>query len=129
MRQCWADSGGPWSQPLQVAGIPIVWSQVLTGNPLLRVSEVRAPTLRGRALCHILAMIWATVEFRRLRDWTKEMMLGVCCLLFALRSICGGFWKEVSQVLISFCLAESFPSLLTLRETIVRGRSDIRSGA
>ncbi len=45
-----------------------------------------------------------------------------------IRSICGGLWREDSHALISFCLAESFPNPLTLRETIVRGRSDIRLG-
>ncbi|CAM6015119.1 unnamed protein product [Sphagnum balticum] len=32
MRQCWGDSGRPRSQPLQVDWIPIVWSQVPTGE-------------------------------------------------------------------------------------------------
>jgi hypothetical protein len=35
----------------------MTWSQVPTGSPLLRISQVSAPTLRGLALCHILAMI------------------------------------------------------------------------
>jgi hypothetical protein len=85
MRQCWADFENPWSQPLQVAGIPMIWSQVPRGSSLLRISQVSAPTLRGRALCHILAMIWATVKSRRLRCWTKVMMLGVCCFLLTFR--------------------------------------------
>ncbi len=42
-----------------------------------------------------------------------------------MRRIWGGFWREASQVLMSFCLFESFPSPLTLKETIVRGRSDM----
>jgi hypothetical protein len=35
------------------------------------------------------------------------------------------FWREVIQALISFCLGESLPSPLTLRETIVKGLSDM----
>jgi len=85
MRQCWAGSESPWSQPLQVAGIPMIWSQMPTNSPLLRISQVSAPTLRGRALCHILAMTWATVELWRFNCWTKVMMLGVCCFLLAFR--------------------------------------------
>ncbi len=42
-----------------------------------------------------------------------------------IRSTCGGFWREDNQVLMSFCLAESFPSPLTLKETIVKGHSNI----
>ncbi len=42
-----------------------------------------------------------------------------------MRRIWGGFWREASQVLMSFCLFESFPNPLTLRETIVKGRSDM----
>jgi hypothetical protein len=54
----------------------MIWSQVPTGSSLLRINQGSAPTLRGRALCHILAMIWVTVEFRRFSCWTKVMMLG-----------------------------------------------------
>jgi hypothetical protein len=42
-----------------------------------------------------------------------------------MRRIWGGFWREASQVLMSFYLFESFPSPLTLREMIVMGRSDM----
>jgi hypothetical protein len=70
---------------LQRAGMPICWSQVPTGSPLLRVSQVRAPTLRGRALCHNLATTWATVELRRFKRWMKVVMLGVCWIRFAFR--------------------------------------------
>jgi hypothetical protein len=40
-------------------------------------------------------------------------------------NIWGRFWGEDNHVLISYCLVESLPSPLTLRETIVRGRSDM----
>ncbi len=42
-----------------------------------------------------------------------------------MRRIWGGFWKEASQILMSFFLFESCPKPLTLRETIVKGRSDM----
>jgi hypothetical protein len=37
----------------------------------------RMPTLRGRELCHILAIICKTEEFWRFNFWMKEWMLGV----------------------------------------------------
>jgi hypothetical protein len=54
----------------------MVWSHVPTGSPLLRVSQIRAPTLRGQALCHILETICTVVEFRRLSLWMKSMIPG-----------------------------------------------------
>jgi hypothetical protein len=42
-----------------------------------------------------------------------------------MRRIWGGFLREASQVLMSFYLFESFPNPLTLREIIVKGRSDM----
>jgi hypothetical protein len=62
---------------LQREGRPIVWSQVPTGRPLLRMSQMSVPTFRGRALCQILAVNWVVVELRRLRVLRKVVMLDV----------------------------------------------------
>jgi len=62
------------SQTLQTGEIPIHWSQVPTGRPRLRVSQIKVPTLRGWELCHILVIICEMEEFWRFNCWMKEWM-------------------------------------------------------
>jgi hypothetical protein len=70
-KQCRGDSSDPASQILHWGGSPMTYNHVPTGRPLLRVSQMRVPTFLGRALCQILAMTWAGVEFWKLSPWTK----------------------------------------------------------
>jgi hypothetical protein len=48
-------------------------------EPSVEGQPMRAPTLRGRALCQILATIWAVVEFWRLSLWMNSIILGGRC--------------------------------------------------
>jgi len=45
-------------------------------QPIVEGQPGERSNLAGRALCHILATIWATVELCRPRSWMKVMMLG-----------------------------------------------------
>jgi hypothetical protein len=45
-------------------------------QPVVEGQLGECSNLAGRALCHILATIWATVELCRFRSWMKVMMLG-----------------------------------------------------
>ncbi len=66
-------------------------------SPLLRVNQMRAPTLRQRALCHILPTIWAVVEFRSLNLWMKSMIPGGAVRFFGvLVAPLGGVTEERS---------------------------------
>jgi hypothetical protein len=61
-----------------LGGSPMTCNQVPTRSPLLRVSQMRVPTFVGRALCQILAMTWAGMEFWRLNPSTKARRLVWC---------------------------------------------------